>query len=517
MIKFLFLLLIFAYNNLWAQDDGIILPDLELIIEDQSSLKTVQNTEEAILRERNPQFQDVYLEELSATIADASLNSAITQRDNNRLSYVQFSYGSFNNSLIEAYSQNLINNLFYRISYQGQFHDNVTLHGNSIPNTKFYKNILDIYFSYALPNTIFDVGLSYEQHKNSFFNNPLNNQHTHYIPIYFDTKYWVNDISHIDVLLAGGFTVLEFQDLEGIKNKDTLFVDSKLSLDYKANHTDWNYLELGVNYEINDYEGNTLSHLASLRLVSDFLLPKGFSIRMGATLIGSSLDTVYGWPEFSFNYDYLGRFSVSLKMTGDYNLYNAQKASKEEQLFSLDPSPESRWIYALSLRVFPSPYFWMEGAVEYSDYQNKRIYEYNPSEKLYSFIQSGKVGVLASKISLGSEVNDIFDLKASYVYEDIPKDWLLYSPHMFELVIGLGYAPVGFRFETTLILYGRRLLTDTEEVALSPLLNFKVSQKVTKVAELFIELNNVLNQDIQYISGKYYGGIQAYGGVKLNF
>ncbi len=83
--------------------------------------------------------------------------------------------------------------------------------------------------------------------------------------------------------------------------------------------------------------------------------------------------------------------------------------------------------------------------------------------------------------------------------------------------MNLGYKPVGFNFMTQYTMYAPRLLTNDLSSEMIHLLNFKISQKIYKIAELFIEVKNTLNQNIQFVEGTYYGGIQANGGITVNF
>ena len=128
-----------------------------------------------------------------------------------------------------------------------------------------------------------------------------------------------------------------------------------------------------------------------------------------------------------------------------------------------------------------------------------------------------KVTILSSGLTIGTELINIFDIALFYRYEGIQKDWLLYTPHKFDVLMNLGYRPVGFNLETRYTMYAPRNLTAFNKSAMIHLLNFRISQKIYQMTEVFIEVNNILNQNIQFISGTYYGGIQANGGVKLNF
>ncbi len=80
------LLLIFLPKIIFAQADQIILPELDLTIEDQSTLNTV-NAEIAVLRDRSPEFQEVYLEEISGGLEDASLSKALSQKNTVKQSF----------------------------------------------------------------------------------------------------------------------------------------------------------------------------------------------------------------------------------------------------------------------------------------------------------------------------------------------------------------------------------------------------------------------------------------------
>ena len=515
MFKFLILLLIFFPRIIFAQADEIILPELEFAIDDQSSLNTV-SSESAILKDRTPQFQEVYLEELMTGITDASLGLALSQKNINKLTYIQFAYGSFNNTAVNALSQNIVKNLFYKISYTGQFRQNTAYNDLEYANTSLYKNVLDTTFMVDLTNTSVTIDFSYDQNKINFVDNVDNVQFFQYIPTTITTKHWINDTSYLDIKAHAGFSLVEFQDTQGIQTKDKLLIDSGIDFAYKANFTDWNYFEVQAVYYLNDYS-KAQAHTGLLKIKSDFLVGKGFGIDIGFVIGGSSVESLFGWPEIALTYNYLDLFVIDLKMSGDFNLYNAEKSSKEIQLYSYTPAPESRWIYSSSFRITPIPYFWMSGDIEYSDYQNKRIYAYDTTEKLYSFTTTDRVGVLGAGITIGAELAKIFNIALSYRYEGIQKDWLLFTPHKFDILMNVGYSPVGFNFETRYTIYAPRNLTDLNKSATIHLLNFRISQKIYKITELFIEVNNVLNQNIQFISGTYYGGIQANGGVKLNF
>ena len=121
------LLLIFSPQIIFTQADEIILPELDFAIDDQSSLNTA-SSEIAILKERTPQFQEVYLDELKTGITDASLGLALSQKNQNKVSYIQFSYGSFCNTQINNLSQHLVKKLFYPVSYLGQFPQNIVFY-----------------------------------------------------------------------------------------------------------------------------------------------------------------------------------------------------------------------------------------------------------------------------------------------------------------------------------------------------------------------------------------------------
>mgnify|MGYP005802263403 CR=1 FL=1 len=515
MFRYLMLLLIFSPQIIFTQADEIILPELDFAIDDQSSLNTA-SSEIAILKERTPQFQEVYLDELKTGITDASLGLALSQKNQNKVSYIQFSYGSFCNTQINTLSQNLVKNLFYRVSYLGQFRQNIVFNNYEYANTALYNNAVNTSFIIDLTNTSVNIDFSYNQNKTHFVDNIENVQFSQYIPTTIQVKKWLNDSSYLDIRTHVGVSLIEFQNTQGLKTKNKTLIDSDIDLSYKANFTDWNYFEMQFIYYLNDYS-QYQAHTGLLKIKSDFLLGKGFGINIGMVLVASSVDNFFGWPEIAMIYNYLDIVAIDLSVSGDFNLYNAEKSSKELQLYSFIPAPESRWIYELSFRITPSPYFWIGGDIQYSDYKNKRIYMYNTSDQIYSFMTTDKVTILSSGLTIGTELINIFDIALFYRYEGIQKDWLLYTPHKFDVLMNLGYRPVGFNLETRYTMYAPRNLTAFNKSAMIHLLNFRISQKIYQMTEVFIEVNNILNQNIQFISGTYYGGIQANGGVKLNF
>ncbi|MGL4367292.1 MAG: hypothetical protein ACRCTQ_03270 [Brevinemataceae bacterium] len=515
-MKFL-LALLFIPVALNAQIDNIELPDIELTIEDHSSLDNT-GTEEALIRDRNPDFHQVYLEELAVSAAnDASISTIQFQKSRHKFSFMEFLYGSYNDTRINAFSQNVVNNLFYKIGYRGQLKDNTGFNGTIFPNTTLFNNMLDAEFTYTKNNAVIFTSLQYHQRKMNFTNNQDFNQNNHYVPINFWAKYWVNDISYIKMQAELGLSLLQLQNLESISTGDGLLVDTDLSVGYFANLAPWNYFTFDIRYAFNHYSNSFSINTAWITLTSDFKLGKGFSLMIGGVLVTSSFESFFGWPEIKLAYDYLNIFSIDAKVSGDFNLYNAERSFSEQQFFQISPTKESKWVYGLSLKVRPSPLVWFGALFDYNSFQNKRIYQYNTQNNLYQFLQIENIQLISVGVSLGSEVKDIFDIAFSYVYENIPSSWLLYPAHKMDFLLGLGYKPVGFWFQTRFTLYSPRLLLENFQSPVIPLWNMKFTQKIYKIASLSLEFDNILNQNIQFVLSSFYGGFQVRGGFQLNF
>ncbi len=506
----LFVMLLFPQMTI-AQVDEIILPEIELVIEDRSTLSTT-SYEEAILRDRSPQFQDVFLDEISTIVRDVSIARALSQKDYSRVAFIRGAYGSFNNINATAYSQNIIDNVFYKIFYDGQSRQNVRFKDIAYENTAQYQHIFNAKVDTDTKNMLLEFEFSYEQYDSHFINNQ--NQNIQYIPIDFNVRLWVSEKAHIDIDMDSGFAIIQLQDNLGIVTDDKLLIDGVLSLMYKANFNDKNYFEVNGTYQINDYTDQT-ANTGIITIKNDFIFLRSFILRIGFGLVSSSENVIFGWPEVALIYKYLDFLTWDIVASGDFNLFDAQKSSKENQLFSFSPSPESRWIYSSSIKYTPNALFELGANVSYSDYTSKRIYEYDG--EMYSFNTIDKADVVEVGANIGVNVEDYFDMQMSYHYQHIPSDWLLYSPHIANVVANIGYKPIGFNFQTSYSLYAPRLLAVDNEAPMAHLLNFKVSQKIKNIAELFIEVNNVLDQDIQFIAGTFYGGIQANGGVTINF
>ncbi|MGL4677472.1 MAG: hypothetical protein ACRCWI_07370 [Brevinema sp.] len=515
MPLFLMFLLIFFPSMSLAQADEIILPELDLVIEDQSVLNTV-SIQEATLRERNPQFQDVYLEEISTGLADVSFSRALSQKETRRIALLNASYGSFNDTKINALLQNMISNVLYKFTYQGNFRQNALFNKQEFDNTSFFQNRLQAYVDADINNSLLSFEFEYYQHTRQFISNTNHNQDTQYIPLTFKTKHWIDDKSYLDISAHSGFTILAQKNLESVITDNVLLIDGDLLLAYRANFTDKNYFEIESSYWFNDYR-YFQAHTGLLNIKTDFVLGKGVSVGIGMGLVSSSENAIFGWPELSLEYQYLDYFTWNFKISGDFTLYNAELAARESQFFSLIPSPESRWIYSSTMRITPHPIFWMALDVNYSDYNAKRIYQYDIETQLYNFTSISQVDIIETGFSFGLDTGNIFNMNVAYRYQNIPKFWLLFSPHKFDVFLNLGYKPVGFNLETHFTLYAPRMLTETDQAPIALLLNLRISQKIYQTAELFIEVKNILNQNIQFISGTYYGGIQANGGITVNF
>lgn len=517
MIFIIALLLLFPQP--YFTQDNIELPDIELTIKDQSVLNTI-STENALLKDRNPKFQEVYLEELNNTkIQDASFLATYSQRNYFQYSSLKLLYGSYDSTYIDFLSQNLVNNLFYRIYYDGHYRDNAEYKSFTYPNTTQNSNTVAMNFAYTLSNVIFDFDFMYQQFKVNFDNI---SQNMHYIPIDFQAKYWLNEYSHITMGLDLGATILALKDIKSITIQDTFLLDSDFNFSYSVNPVAWNYINIEARYALNHY-GQTSNvkqrtvNTGYFKFISDFYLGKGFIINAGGVLVTPSIDKIYGWPELRLAYNYLNIFMMDIKISGDFNVNNAKSVSKERQFYSVNPSPEAKWVYASSITIKPSPYIWFGSSIEYNQYRSKRIYEYNKKDNIYQFTSVAHVDILGIGAVLSLEYPKIFELTGHYTYQNIPQTWLLFTPHKFDITLGLGYKPVGFWFETEFIFYASRKLHIQEQAPLIALLNISITQKVHKIVSLSLEINNILDQNIQFLAGTYYGGVQAYGGVQLYF
>jgi len=511
----LIILLLIPYTSF--TQDNIELPDIKLTIRDQSIINTI-STEDALLEDRNPKFQEVYLEELNNTeIQDTSFLAAYSQNRYFRYSSFKFLYGSYNSTFIDFISQDVINDFFYKVTYEGHYRNNAGFKETIFPNSTQNSNLLEIDFSYTKSDLIFDINLLYKQLQVNFNNI---SQRMHYIPIDIKMKYWFNDYSHIRMGASIGTSFLSLKDLKLITLKETIILDSKFDFSYSMNPNEKSYINFDINYMINYYGKNSnikIINTGCFGVASDLNLGKGFILNLGAKLIIPSIDKVYGWPELRLAYNYLNIFMMDIKMTGDFDFYNANSSSKEQQFYSINPSPEAKWRYESSIMIKPLSYFWIGTSIAYNQYRSKRIYEYNSLGNLYQFISISRINLLETGITAAIEISKIFQLKMTYTYQNIPKDWLLFSPHKIDLNIGIGYRPIGFWFETSFLYYAPRNLLIHNKAPLIALWNISITQKVHKVISLSLDINNILNQNIQFLEGTYYGGIQAYGGIQFSF
>lgn len=517
--KKLFFIITFCFlsNLIHAQaqnSDNIILPDIDFSIVDNSSINTV-NTEDALLNDRNPEFQKVYWEELTANSLTNGLSGSTYYTQKQNFSTMEFLYGSFNTIKFHALSQRLINNFFYKMSYDSLVRQNLSINNVPYLHSARYQNNFFSEFSYNLPYTFFTGSVSYQQKKISFFGSDKN-QFSYFLPISFETKHWINSKSFIDMGIKSRLYLQNFQTDQGTVLQTQLLSDLIFHSTYQASFIDWNIFKADIVYEFNYIDQTTHQDIGYITLLTEFNLTKDLILKLGGTLVPSNVHQFFGWPEASLSYHYSEIFHITAGISGQYSPLSAQLLSSEIQLYSYNKTPETKWIYQISTTINASSFFEINGYFKSDCYFTKRIYSYNPTENLYFFSESGKINILGSGISAKARYPDIFDLSFAYSWENFPKTWLLYSQHIFDLILGVGYKPIGFWFETSFkILSPRFLDKDFSNNVL--LLNFKLSQKIKKIATLTLELENALNQPIFYRVGAPAGGIQATGGFQLNF
>ncbi len=513
---FLVYLLIFLPQILFAQSDRIILPDLDLKIEDHSRLNTGTN-ESASLRERNPEFHEVHLDEIRGGLEDASLSKALSQKNTAKNSQIGASYGSYNSVGLNASTKNTVSNVFYMFAYEGSFRQNQYYDGAEYLNTAMYKNHINAYADVHLTNDIMMCfNLQYKQRKQNYIGNADYNDFMQYIPMSFGLKKWFDERSYLDFNFLNDYAFIEKQNTAGIDTTNALFTDLCFNISYNSNPIDRIYFSFELENSLSTYSTG-VANTALFTALSSYLLVRGLVLDLGFTLLSSTEIYIYGWPEAALKYNYADLLLLEAKVSGEVDMFNGEKAAAELQFFSLSPAIQYKWIYSVSAKATPVPDFAVGAGFSYNDYVFKRLYCYDSATQTYGFTSDDYVGLWNVNISAEYKIEDIFDITISYHYQSIPSDWLLYMPHKLNVTANAGYKPAGFNFQVSYYLYAPRLLEADNRTGFSNLLNLKITQKIFEYAELFIAADNILNQFIQFTEGTMYGGWQMSGGAVFYF
>ncbi len=493
-ILFFTLLLIFSVSYTQEASKGkIVLPDTPIVIEDESK-ENIEKKEEGKIELKK---ENIDIEELSKIQMSKKFKEEIEKekKDEFSVSSLQFSYGMYENFLVNMQTARKVTNFSYFVSFLRNSRGSVGFDTNIYFNTE--RAIDDLYLNIEYGVTK-DFSLSldagyYNRILGLFTNENVINENKFYIPL----------------KLKGEFSGENFLNIKGDVNFQYLNIKHKLKNNYQNTNLYEVYTILGVektwgkdNFLTGEISYNYAyvskdEHSGSFVLRDRFPILPYLSIQGAFGIYFYNYKNFFWFPEVMIFYKILENLNFKTGMSGGVDFQKSQVLLNRNEINYTDFLPDEKWNYSAGLyyRPIEKLLIGIDGVYDY--YYNFRKINFDNNFKLYYIDNETNISIFTISpfvnynivedllLSLGSKIR-IFDKNKILLLND------------YEVIFKLSYyfSLIGLNIENQLSYIGPQNIGN-EEVTLSYWKwNIFLSQKIHDSLMLEARFNNILNQQI---------------------
>lgn len=496
----------------------IILPDVQLTIQDDSSVPLLERTN-ATLDDDIVSIGSVSLEDLAASEVNERIRSQFVEeqrRGNFSLSSFKLSYGRYEDMQIDINLGKSIESLNYLINYTRNKRKSIGFDTNNYYNTELELDDLKLDFLYAAGEKL-DLNLSlgyFDRSLNLFTNSLVQTEFKMHVPLGFETTYYLNMNSRLIGNVGYDYLQLDHKLSAGNYEREG-FGEFHFKGAYEGDYSRDNSFKASLEYRYGSYAGNNL-HEGSIRVLDKFPIVESLAMEAGAGVFLYNYAPVFWYPKAFLYYKYSNVFSFELGIEGIEKNFDIDEMLKSDQIYWTNSSPNEYWNYKAAMSVSPSKYFTVRLEAAYEDYFSYLDYRYDASRELYAPVDVTNVGILHAKAGFEMLVKESFSVHADYEYEySTVTNLLFFSPHTASLSVEYKSADAGFRISTVVAYKHFRFLTGSLQA--SPYVDWsaQVSKSLTKDILIELDADNILNEKILDRLDVPESGFSYHAGVKI--
>ncbi|MGL5254596.1 MAG: hypothetical protein ACRC9L_06370 [Brevinema sp.] len=510
-IIFLSGIALFTYGTTIYPQDNVVLPDVQLSIGDQSSIST-SSVSEALLKDRNPLFEQVYLEELNPSrrllIQNTNISYKYIAPRVQDISAFRFLYGYYHQ--LDAYIRlrRRSGKLNWDILYNGFSRQYALDSAGFSPQNDMTTNFVDITVEGSSSKAKLAGRIGYKQDQIGFSSG--SERSSHFIPIQFSSKYWINTNSFLLTDASGQFFIQDIQQ-NNVGAQTQMVGGGSFGLAYDGSFVPWNHFRIELATTLSAASFSPLDHATRIGILSEFNVGRGVFLTAGMVLIPKQ--QFYGWPELAIRWQNGENIRLNFSVSGDYDLYTADNAFSNIQVLTSTAPINARWIFRVSADG-STPFLQWSTYAQVNLWNNQRAYQYE--DNFYTLIDAGASTTIGAGLNLKTSYGGIIDFTISYDYESIPSTFLLRAEHKLGVILGFESLSAGFRMETRFRFESLKKFGDGSNRFTTPL-DLIFSQRIYREASLILEFLNILNTDIYEWAGVPFGGFQVRGGIQVRF
>ncbi|MEJ5284857.1 MAG: hypothetical protein WHS77_07375 [Brevinematales bacterium] len=495
MKNILILLIIFFATFSYAQEESkgkIVLPDAPIVIEDESK-ENIEN------REKKPEIKqrNIDVEELSKIQMSKKFKEEIQEKKDNEfsISSIQFSYGMYENFLVNMETARKMTNFSYFVSFLRNTRGSVGIDTNIYYNTE--RAIDDLYLNMEYNFTKeFMVSLDagyYNRTIGLFTNNLIINENKFYIPLKLKGIYSGEDFLTVSGTLNG-----EFFDLKHKRATDynrTNIYEFSGELEVEKTWGKDNFLNGQLIYDLcYDYEAE---HTGGLVIIDRLPLLAYLSLQFGAGIFFYSHKGFFWFPELIVFYKIMEGLNFKTGITGSVDVKKSEILLNQNEIQYSKFSPNEKWSYLVGIyyRPIETIVIGFDGTYDY--YTTLRNFNYSGDSGLY-FIQD-KTNVNIFTFSPYVNFNIIEDLLLSIgskirIFDR--NEILLLNDYEITLKVEYYFKQIGLNLGSQLGYFGPKNIGNNEVSLPYWKWNIFASQRVNESLQLEARFNNILNQKV---------------------
>jgi hypothetical protein len=499
--------------------DKIILPDVDLRIDDESEVPLKDQTNSS-LKDNAADYGKIDMEELSRTkVSDKFKNDMQDERrkEDFSLSSFKFYYGLFQNFIADINIGKSSGGLNYLLTYLRNNRGSSAYGTNVYFNTEQEIDDLNLDMIWTLGSNLDLSGMvGYYVRNNGLFTNLQNVSETKMnIPVRLGMLYNTSYNSSLK-LTADYDNLLLSHKLTGGYSQKYLW-DAGLSADFEANWSKDNFLKMSAQYQYGSYDSDIV-HFGKMKFLDKFPILSVVSLQVGAEVDLYNFKGIFWYPNVMAFYKYSDVITLKAGVYGEQANLSVDRYVNENQIDYRLSSPEEKWIALFSAVYAPVRWMKFRGGVSYNHYLSYVNYAYVPATDLYVFSPMTNVGVVEASAGFEMIAFENLTLNASYQLRLPFSANLLffnYNSASFEAVFR--YPDWGFEVSTKFTYRDRVQYNDQALAYFEPALvwDFAASQALGKDVFIEVKLNDLLNQPVFDRPDMPAGGFHFIAGVRI--
>lgn len=501
------------------RSDKILLPDVDLHIEDESEIPLKDQTQR-LLKDNAVDYGSVNMEELSRAKASDKFKSEIKderKKEDFSLSAFKFYYGLYQNFIADINIGKRAGNLNYLLTYLRNNRGSTGYHTNTYFNTEQEIDDLNLDLIYSLSTNLdLNAMFGYYVRNNGLYTNTSNlSESKMNIPVRLGALYNMGVNSSLKVTADYDNLLLSHKLHSGYEQK--YLWDAGLNAEFEANWSKDNFLKMTGQYLYGNYNSDTL-HFGRIRFIDKFPLLNVIALQVGAEVDLYNTKGLFWTPNLMFFYRYSDVISMKFGWYGQQANLSADRYVNENQIDYRYCDPEERWIFLFSVVYSPMQWLKLKGSTSYNAYWNYVNYAYVPVTDLYVFSSVSNIGIIEAEG--GVEIIPFENLSVSGSYRlrlPLASGLVFFNYHTASVEAVFRYPDWGFEAGTKITFRDRIFTGISESSYFDPTLTWDLnaSQALNKDVFLELKLNNLLNQPVFERPDIPVGGFRFIAGVRI--